>query len=173
MRIELEVGDRVRRVEIQHRRDGYHVSIDGRAHIVDSARVADGTWSLLLRDPEGTSVRSVEAVVTPRAGNGGFDVHIAGHHVPVLLRGGLGRRAREVSGGRGAGRQRVTAPMPGKVVRVLVKPGDEVKARQGLVVIEAMKMENELRSPKGGTIIEVRVAEGMLVEAKKVLVVIA
>jgi biotin carboxyl carrier protein len=62
--------------------------------------------------------------------------------------------------------------MPGKVVKLLVKPGDEVKARQGLVVVEAMKMENELRSPKDGRVAEVLVAEGASVEAGRLLVVV-
>jgi biotin carboxyl carrier protein len=71
-----------------------------------------------------------------------------------------------------AGTQRVLAPMPGKVVKVLVKAGDEVKARQGLVVVEAMKMENELRSPKDGRVSDVLVAEGASVEAGRLLVVV-
>ena len=62
--------------------------------------------------------------------------------------------------------------MPGKVVKVLVRAGDEVKARQGLVVVEAMKMENELRSPKDGRVSEVLVAEGASVEAGRPLVVV-
>jgi len=62
--------------------------------------------------------------------------------------------------------------MPGRVVRVLVNAGDEVAARQGVVVVEAMKMENELRSPKAGTVKEVAVTPGTSVEAGRVLVVI-
>ncbi len=62
--------------------------------------------------------------------------------------------------------------MPGKVVRVLVKPGDEVVARQGVVVVEAMKMENELRAGRAGLVREVLVAEGMSVDAGTPLVVI-
>ena len=64
------------------------------------------------------------------------------------------------------------APMPGRVVRVLVKPGDEVAPRQGLVVVEAMKMENELSSPRAGTVREVTVSEGASVEAGRLLAVI-
>jgi biotin carboxyl carrier protein len=71
-----------------------------------------------------------------------------------------------------AGAQRVTAPMPGRIVRVLVQPGDEVTARQGLMVIEAMKMENELTAVRGGRIREVTVAPGAAVEAGRLLVVI-
>ena len=70
------------------------------------------------------------------------------------------------------GVQPVVAPMPGRVVRVLVSPGDEVAARQGVVVVEAMKMENELRSPKAGKVKEVNVTPGTSVEAGRVLVVI-
>jgi biotin carboxyl carrier protein len=62
--------------------------------------------------------------------------------------------------------------MPGRVVKVLVKPGDQVVARQGLVVVEAMKMENELRAPGPGTVAEVRASEGASVEANAVLVVL-
>ena len=71
-----------------------------------------------------------------------------------------------------AGAQRVSAPMPGRVVRVLVQPGDEVTARQGLVVIEAMKMENELTAVRGGRVREVTVVPGAAVEAGRLLVVI-
>jgi len=62
--------------------------------------------------------------------------------------------------------------MPGRVVRVLVAPGDAVEARQAVVVVEAMKMENELRAPRAGIVAEVRVAEGASVEANTVLVVL-
>ena len=62
--------------------------------------------------------------------------------------------------------------MPGRVVRMLVAPGDEVAARQPVVVVEAMKMENELRSPKAGPVKDVPVAVGASVEAGRVLVVI-
>ena len=80
------------------------------------------------------------------------------------------RRARRWRGR--AGRSGVTAPMPGKIVKVLVKPGDAVAARQGLVVIEAMKMENELRASRDGQVKDVHVAEGDLVEAGRLLTVI-
>jgi biotin carboxyl carrier protein len=63
--------------------------------------------------------------------------------------------------------------MPGRIVKVLVRPGDRVEAGQGLVVVEAMKMENELRAQKPGTVTEVLVAEGSLVEARALLVVVA
>jgi biotin carboxyl carrier protein len=71
------------------------------------------------------------------------------------------------------GPQRVDAPMPGKVVRVLVKQGDEVAEGQGLVVVEAMKMENELKSPKAGKVVELHAVEGAAVESGAKLVVVS
>ena len=70
------------------------------------------------------------------------------------------------------GRQSLVAPMPGRVVRVLVKAGDEVAASQGVIVVEAMKMQKEIKSPKSGRVVEVRVAEGETVNANQVLAVV-
>ena len=70
------------------------------------------------------------------------------------------------------GPQRIDAPMPGKITRVLVKVGDEVQEGQGLVVVEAMKMENELKSPKAGKVVELLAKEGTAVENNAKLVVV-
>ena len=67
------------------------------------------------------------------------------------------------------GRQQIVAPMPGKVVRLLVKTGDKVEAGQGLLVVEAMKMQNEVRSPKTGTVERLLAKEGQPVNAGEVL----
>ena len=69
-------------------------------------------------------------------------------------------------------RQQIIAPMPGKIVRVLVAPGEQVEADQGLLVIEAMKMQNEIRSPKAGKV-EKMVREGQTVNAGEILAVVA
>jgi len=70
------------------------------------------------------------------------------------------------------GRQNLVAPMPGRVVRVLLRAGDEVAAGQGVIVVEAMKMQNEIKSPKSGRVVEVRVVEGATVNANQVLAVV-
>jgi biotin carboxyl carrier protein len=70
------------------------------------------------------------------------------------------------------GRQNLVAPMPGRVVRVLLSAGDEVAPGQGVIVVEAMKMQNEIKSPKAGHLVEVRVAEGATVNANQVLAVV-
>lgn len=70
------------------------------------------------------------------------------------------------------GQARVLSPMPGKVVRVLVAPGDAVSAGQGLVVVEAMKMQNELKSPIAGVVARLDAAEGASVNANQLLVLV-
>jgi biotin carboxyl carrier protein len=179
MKFEFQVGDRVRTIEIQRRADGFHVLVDGRPRLVDAAHIDQTSWSLLVKDLEDGTSRSVAATVLPQKGNSGFDVHLDGFTIPVELKGGLGRRSRD-GGAHGVepfdfaqGRpQRVTAPMPGKVVRVLVKAGDNVQTRQGLVVVEAMKMENELRAARDGRVREVLVNEGQSVDAGAPLVIV-
>jgi biotin carboxyl carrier protein len=81
-------------------------------------------------------------------------------------------RRRRASAAHADGEQRILAPMPGRIVRVLAAVGDEVALRQPVVVIEAMKMENELRAPKAGRVKEVAVESGASVEAGRLLVVI-
>ncbi|HVA87417.1 MAG TPA: biotin/lipoyl-containing protein, partial [Candidatus Saccharimonadales bacterium] len=144
----------------------------GRARTVDVARLEGDALSLLFVD-EGGASRSVS--VTRTGAGGELAVSIDGTVVPAVLntgRGPWGRRAGHADGAGISGPQRLVAPMPGKVVRVLVAPGDTVKARQPLVVVEAMKMENELRSPKDGVVRDVKVGEGMSVEAGSLLAVV-
>jgi biotin carboxyl carrier protein len=115
--------------------------------------------------------RSVDAALTSGAA-GAVLVQLPAVDVDLLID---NRRRRAGSPGAGAasGELRVSAPMPGRVVRVLVRPGDEVTVRQPLVVIEAMKMENELVAPGNGRVVEVHVADGASVEAGRVLIVVA
>ena len=170
MTLQFDIGDRAYRVDVQRDGTAHRVRVDGRLHLVGAVRVGTGTWSLLICGEDGRT-RSVEAIVSP-AGNGTVDVYVEGHRIPVDGRTGLGRRTRDAGSARGAGPQRVMAPMPGKIVRVLVTPGDAVEARQGLVVVEAMKMENELRASRPGVVREVFVSEGQSVEAGTALVVV-
>jgi biotin carboxyl carrier protein len=192
---EIEVGGRTRVVAVHGTAPPYEVTVDGRRVAVDVARVG-GAWSLILgpaaaAGDDGSSqaaggrqeARSYEVSIEPQP-SGGLTVHVDGKPIPVAIAaggpsggraGGGGWRQRALGAGPDAksGPQHILAPMPGRVVKVLVKVGDSVAARQGVVVVEAMKMENELRSPKAGTVTEVRAAEGALVEARAVLVVIA
>ena len=172
MKFHFDIEDRGRTVDVQHQATGYRIVVDGRVRLVDARRVGTQAWSLIVRDADSGAVTSFEATVVPQSGNGTVDVYIDGHRVSVAQRTGLGRRARAAEGTVGAGPQRVIAPMPGKVVRVLVAAGDEVQPRQGLIVVEAMKMENELRAARAGRVKEVFVQQGQSVEAGTALVVV-
>jgi biotin carboxyl carrier protein len=149
----------------------YRVRIDdGEPVLVDAAvlggRNAATSWS--LRDVA-TGVVSTAAVTLGPSGDG--EAVVAGHAIPVALA-NRRRRARAILGA-GNGAQRIVAPMPGKVAKVLVVVGATVEARQGLVVIEAMKMENELTASRAGTVTEVAVIEGTSVEAGRLLIIVS
>jgi biotin carboxyl carrier protein len=175
MIFEVAVGDRLRTVSVVRKGPHLHVTLDGQLHVVDARRLSDSTLSLLVQNGSNeVPVRSVDAAFAALAAQGDFDVHLAGRSIAVQVRqaGSFGRQKKEGAGARGTGPQRVVAPMPGKIVRVLVKAGDTVTARQGLVVVEAMKMENELRAARDGRVREVAVIEGQSVDAGAVLLVV-
>jgi biotin carboxyl carrier protein len=165
VRFTLEVAGRLRVVSIEPRNGSVAVSLDGSPLDVDVARLGPGRFSLRLPG----SGRQHDVTIGPTGPDGRVDVSVGGAVIPVTRRTG---QSRHRHGGGNAGDGRLTAPMPGKVVRVLVKPGDAVSARQGVVVVEAMKMENELRAGRDGVVREVLVEEGASVEAGAPLVVI-
>jgi biotin carboxyl carrier protein len=175
MIFEVAVGDRVRTVGIVRKGGLLHVELDGRTHLVDARRINESVVSLLVQlGGAEMPPRSVDAAFASKPANGDFDVYLDGHTIAVEVRpaGSFGRQKKDGAGAHGSGPQRILAPMPGKVVRILVKPGDEVMARQGLVVVEAMKMENELRAARDGRVRDVAVSEGQSVDAGAVLVVV-
>jgi len=143
-----------------------------------SARVASG-FLTAGASAQAVSRKSYDIAFEPRP-DGELIVHVNGVGVPLVVIDQPGRaqaahRRGRRSGGEAAAEsapRAIVAPMPGRIVRVLVQPGEAVHARQGLVVIEAMKMENELRAPRAGTVAEIRVTEGTSVEANVVLVVL-
>ena len=135
-----------------------------RSYVVDSRSTNLG---LSLGFDDG---RMADAAITARP-NGEYLIQFPHVDIPVVVD-GRRRRKGEGAAGAGTGEQRITAPMPGRVLRVLVKPGDDVLARQGVVVVEAMKMENELRALRPGRVRDVTVVEGTSVEAGRLLVVI-
>jgi len=171
MTFEVEVNGKTRTVAIElvSGADGrYRVAVDGKEHVVDAREVDESTLSLILLD-KGAASFDVELVESGVAGE--LLVRTYDGLMRAVVDGRRRRRSADAGGGT-EGEQRVVAPMPGKVVRVLVAAGDEVKARQGLVVVEAMKMESEIISPKAGKVKEVPVKEGQSVEAGRVLVVV-
>ena len=174
MRYEIEVGGRIRHVAVERAGDGFAVTLDGRTWRIDASRVDAQTLSLILDTGEQGQDRAGHAgfdvTVVPGRSSGQFTIQIGAMPVPVTVDGR--RRWGRADDTAAAGPQQIAAPMPGKVVKVFVKPGDSVTARQPLVVVEAMKMENELRASRDGTVAEVHVREGVSVEAGAPLIVI-
>jgi len=161
----------------------YAITIDGKRYRLDLSR-SEGRWSCLL-DGRAVEVDAVVArpdVLSLRIGNRAYEVkceRVAGEmHLWV----GSARFAAEVRDPRSlSGRVRVqdeqgpiklTAPMPGKIVRILLSQGAEVEAGVGVLVVEAMKMQNEIKSPKKGTIQKILVGEGSAVNAGDVLAIV-
>jgi biotin carboxyl carrier protein len=158
MHYEVEVAGRLRQVDIQRADGRFVVTVDGREHVVDAKRVDAHTMSLLI----GSSSHTVTFATDPATKQ--LVVGVGGAAVAVSLN-GRRRSGRKDEAAQGGGPQRIVAPMPGKIVKVLVNKGDPVHARQPLVVIEAMKMENELRAASAGAVAELHVREGQSVDA--------
>ncbi len=163
MKISARIGTRVHEIAVE-RLDGiYVVEIDGVRHEVDSRKLEGEFYTFLV---EG---RSYEVSVE-QAGDCYHIRHGAAEQVVMLT--DPGRAAREAGSAAHDGAVDITTVMPGKVVRILVEQGDEIQEGQGLVVVEAMKMENEITAPKSGTVATVKVQPGLIVEAGTTLLVI-
>ncbi len=170
MTFDVELAGRRRSVAVEPMGDTrFRVTIDGQAHVVDAVRAGARALSIILDAEAGTSH---EAHVVAGAAPGERLVWLDGCTAVVTVDGRRGSSSAEMGPGRAVGVQSVKAPMPGRIVRILVGVGDEVAPRQPVVVIEAMKMENELRSSKAGTVKDVLVTEGASVDAGRVLIVI-
>ena len=170
MTFEVDVNGRIRTVALEPAAGngpagtGVRVTVDGQVQEVNVTPTDIG-YSVVF-----AGGRTLDAAVTERTAGEWF-IQFAKVDVIAAVNGrrfGHGR----TSGAQAAGERRVLAPMPGRIVRVLVRAGDAVAAGQPLVVVEAMKMENELRSPRAGRVKEVSVGEGMSIEAGRLLVVV-
>jgi biotin carboxyl carrier protein len=167
---EIEINGRMRRVSVERPLPGrYRVVLDGTVHEVDAFRIGEYGLSLLLDAGTGTS-REVQ--IAPAGAPGELLVGLDGRSVAVSVNGHRMRRGGLDRAAHADGEQAIVAPMPGRVARVLTAQGDQVAARQAVIVVEAMKMENELRSPKTGRVKHVAVTPGMSVDSGQVLMII-
>jgi biotin carboxyl carrier protein len=138
-------------------------SLDGQEGQADLREIAPGVYSILL------GARSLEAKI--EYGEDGYSVAVGGRRYQIAVR----DPRRLTRGGAGlaeTGPLKLTAPMPGKIVRVMVEQGQTVTSGQGLVVVEAMKMQNEIKSPKDGIVKAVHVRQGGSVTAGQALLVV-
>ena len=161
---EVNVDGKSHRLELAKTVDGWQCSLDGQNVGVEVALVRPDVLSLLIGD----TVYEIKREQDPE----GIYIWVGHtwHRVELLDPRSL--RSRKSGAGEDIGPRKITAPMPGKVVRVLVTEHATVDAGQGVMVVEAMKMQNEIKSPKKGTVQKLHVVEGAAVNAGDILAVI-
>ena len=161
-----KLGTRSYTVEIEEvGRSLYRIAVDGNEFLVDGKKTGLTNYSLIVDN------RSFEVDVDITEDEYRVLVDGRSYHVDLVDE----RRVRLGGAQPGIqleGRQQVSVPMPGKVIAVLAGEGDRVEKGQGLVIVEAMKMENEVRSPIAGEVKEVRVKAGDALEAGALLMVV-
>jgi len=168
--MDVEVAGRTYRITVESLPgdNRFRVTCDGVSRMVDVGRPDSRTLSLVHLEDD---TRSEVATVFETASEGELEIHIDGTTTMAVVdrdrRRFVGATTEETDGP-----QQLVAPMPGKVVRHLVAVGDEVIAKQGVIVVEAMKMENEIAASRNGRVVAISVEEGESVEAGTVLVVI-
>jgi biotin carboxyl carrier protein len=161
----------------------YDVTIENKSYRLELNR-AEGHWSCRLngQELEVDAILARPDVLSLRIGNKAYEIkaeHVANDlhlwvgskRFAVEIRDPRSLRGRTRSGD-DRGPKKITAPMPGKVVRLLVREGEEVKTGTGVAVVEAMKMQNEIKSPKQGSVQKILISEGAAVNAGDVLAIV-
>ena len=169
MRLNAEIDDE--KVALEVKREGGRVlgEVGGRLYELEVRELGAGQYLLIH---EGRVYECRVGAEPGSAGRGALRVSVGAREYGIRLTDPKHLRGAGAGGGEQGGRAQLKAPMPGKIVRVLVEAGQAVESGQGLVVVEAMKMQNELKSPKSGTVAELRAEPGATVNAGDVLVVV-
>jgi biotin carboxyl carrier protein len=158
---EVTIEGKTRRVELLRAGAGWRCKLDGQDFPADVIFPQPGLLSILV-DGKSYEVKQETAA-------GETSIVIGHQRFRAAVRDPRSLAARRKTGDDGHGVRKITAPMPGKVVRILATVGTAVEAGQAVLVIEAMKMQNELKSPKKGTVKKLNVGEGAAVEAGQAL----
>ncbi|MEK6281096.1 MAG: biotin/lipoyl-containing protein [Acidobacteriota bacterium] len=147
--------------------DGVIANVDGRSYELEVRELSSGEYLIL----HGTTV--FRCRVDPmRHQRNSFEVSLRGHSYDITVFDPKRLRSGHASGVHDHGAAEIVSPMPGKVVRLLVEVGNPVEVGNGIVVVEAMKMQNELKSPKAGVVVSINAEAGATVNAGDVLAVI-
>lgn len=162
MLFDATLGGKTTRVEVREVQGRYRVTVGDRVLDLDLVRTGPTDLSLLV---DGAS----HDVAVEKTGEG-FGVVIRGDRFDVDLKDAV--KGAAIGKVAHTGPVKLTAPMPGKIVKILVAPGEAVEAGRGVLVMEAMKMENELKVSRAGTVQEIKVKEGQAVEMGALLLII-
>lgn len=168
MTYEVIVEGRPYRLQLDNKDGAWKCVMDGREVHLDAILVRSNVLSLIIGSVSGGASYEVKREQTPSA----TYLWIGTRRYEAEVRDPRSLRSRRALLGEAEGTKKVVAPMPGKVVRILAREHDAVEAGQGVVVVEAMKMQNELKSPKQGTVQKILVVAGASVNAGDVLLVI-
>jgi biotin carboxyl carrier protein len=162
MELELKIENQIHKLQVEFKEGAYYIGLDGEEYLVDSSTVSDHCLSLLVNGKAFT-VYLAEM-------NGKKHLSVAGEKYVIeeaapdsVTASGVDRAGIEEE-------PVAASPMPGKVVKILVREGDKVEKGQGLVIVEAMKMENEIKSSVNGTVGKINFKPGDLVDAGQPLV---
>ena len=164
MTYNITIDERSYRLEIVNQDGRWRCVVDGREVEADPVVVRPNLLSILI---DGTSY-----VVRRERADGGTYLWVGDKRYQAKVLDPRSLQSRKLATGAADGARKILAPMPGKVVRVLVQESMEVQAGQGVIVVEAMKMQNELKSPKQGIVKQVLTAEGASVNAGDVLLIV-
>lgn len=166
MQIEINKDNRSAEVEIlEQNGTTYKVSVDGRVYEIDLLMVENGVWSIIHKG-NSQVIETIQGdqpkkyFVNTLANS--FEVEMVDSETRYL-------RSRNTAGA-GDAQNKIKVPMPGKIVKVLVKAGDEVKKGETLVIVSAMKMESEYKAEKDGRVKDVMVNDGDTVDGGQVMV---
>ena len=167
IKLKAEVAGEDHQISIQRTESVLLAEVDGRRYQLELRDLGDGEYLLI----DGTSVYDCRAEDSHNH-SGVVEVNLRGVNYTIKLTDPKRLRSAQSGAEHDKGTARIVAPMPGKVVRILVAAGSEVAAGAGILVVEAMKMQNEMKAPKAGHVVSIDAQVGSTVNAGDVLAII-
>ena len=165
MKYEVLIDGHPHQVELERAEQGYDCKVDGEAYELNVVMTARDVLSIIHKGRQYEAKREYSLM-------GDLHLIVGSERFAVEVRDPRSLRSRRAAAGHEAGPAKILAPMPGKIIRLLAIEGDEVEAGQGLVVVEAMKMQNEIKASKKGKVTRIAVKEGSAVNAGDLLAIV-
>lgn len=165
MKLELEIDGKVIAAEFTATNGNAQLKLGEQTHEAEISQPEPGFFVVQMNN-------LVYRCALEKLPGGETEIIVNGRRIPVTVRDKKHLRGNAGAGADASGKVSLISPMPGKIVRVLLNAGDEVAINQGVLIVEAMKMQNEVQSPKAGKVAEIRVTEGQTVNAGEKLAVI-